>query len=272
MTAENPSLVFDRSQLRRQRRRAAPHFMAHDILFQESAAHLIERIEDVKRPFTRVLDIGARGHILVDHFRKNRDMFVVAAEGITPLTGDILRPTVVVDEEYLPFAAGSFDLVTSNLALHWINDLPGILVQIRSALRPDGLFMASLLGGETLRELRTCLMDAELTITGGISPRLSPTIELQMASALLQRTGYDLPVADQETFTLVYPDAIALMHDLRGMGETNAHVHRLRYPTRRAVMLEAARLYQTRFANPAGGIVARFDILFLHGWKPAAPS
>jgi hypothetical protein len=124
-----------------------------------------------------------------------------------------------------------------------------------------------LIGEESLRELRSCLIDAELAVTGGISPRLSPTIDLLTASQLMQRAGFSLPVADKETVTLVYSDMFALLRELRGMGQTNAHIQRLRRPTRRAVFFEAARLYQERFADDEGNIPATFDIIYLHGWK-----
>jgi SAM-dependent methyltransferase len=174
---------------------------------------------------------------------------------------------VVADEELLPFVAKSFDLIVSNAVLHWVNDLPGTLMQIRHILKQDGLFLAAMLGGRTLQELRHCLMDAELAVTGGISPRLSPTISLQDASGLLQRAGFQLPVADSETITLTYPDAFALMRDLRDLGEGNAHLQRLRHPTRRAVFQKTAQLYGERYPTKEGGIFATFEVIFLHGWS-----
>ncbi len=177
------------------------------------------------------------------------------------------RSFVAADEEYLPFKPNSFDLITSNLSLHWVNDLPGALAQIKTALKPGGLFLAALLGGESLHELRVCLMEAELAMTNGASMRVSPRIDLPTASALMQRAGFGLPVTDSELITLTYPDAFALMHDLRGMGEANACVQRLKHPTRKAVMFETARLYKERFAGADGRIPASFEVLFLHGWK-----
>jgi len=177
------------------------------------------------------------------------------------------RNDVVLDEEFLPFAPSSFDLVIGNFNLHLVNDLPGTLSQIRNILRPDGLFLAAFPGGKTLQELRTCLMEAELAVTGGVSPRLFPTIELQTASGLLQRAGFSLPVVDSEILTLTYDGIFALMDDLSGMGETNIQMQRLRHPTRRSVFLEASRLYEQRFEEGAGRISATFEILFLHGWK-----
>lgn len=272
MENTNQILVFDRLKVRQQRNRAAPRLDQHDVLFQDTAQHLMERVDDVTRQFHAVLDLGSHHGILARHFAKRENVFVVAQDCAESMLRHETIPCVVSDEDFLPFAPESFDLVLSNLSLHWVNDLPGALLQIRSVLRPGGLFLAAVVGGHTLHELRQCLLEAELLVTGGGSPRVSPTIELQAASGLLQRAGFELPVADQETYTLIYSDALALMRDLRGMGASNAHRDRLRYPTRRAVILEAARLYQQRFADSSGGVRAQFDVLFLHGWKSETPN
>jgi len=263
-------LVFDRIQQRRHRNRAASSFADHDALLKDTALQLIERVHDIKRPFHSVLDLGAHNGGLTQTLSAKK-RFIVATDSAEKMVQTFYassQPSVVCDEEYLPFADNSFDLIVSNLSLHWVNDLPGTLIQIKRALCPGGLFLATLLGGDTLQELRVCLMDAELSVMGGASPRLSPMISLQTASALLQRAGFEIPVVDQETYTLLYKDAWTLMHDLRGMGQTNVHHHRVRHPTRRAVFDEAVRLYQERFGQPTEGIPARFDVLFLHGWKP----
>ena len=175
---------------------------------------------------------------------------------------------VAADPELVPFREASFDLVVSNLVLHWTADLPGALVQLRRALRPDGLLLAAMLGGQTLIELRTALFEAELEQEGGVSPRVSPSIELGDAAALLKRAGYALPVADSETITVAYPDPLALMRDLRGMGETNALADRRRQFMRRATLARAALIYAERFAEPDGTIPATFEVLFLCGWAP----
>ena len=260
-------VLFDRPLLSLRRDRAALAFASHNVLFNESAAFIMERLGDVKRPFARALDLGAHQGGLAAALQTFGIPFVVASDLSPNMVQTCDANAVVADEEFLPFAPQSFDLVASNLSLHWVNDLPGALAQIRALLKPEGLFLATLLGGATLKELRACLMDAELAVTGGLSPRLSPTLDAGTASALLQRAGFLLPVVDQETITLVYPDLFALMRDLRGMGETNAHTQRLKRFTRRAVFSEAARLYQTRFPAEHGGIKASFEIVFLHGWQ-----
>ncbi|HEV8679560.1 MAG TPA: methyltransferase domain-containing protein, partial [Stellaceae bacterium] len=175
---------------------------------------------------------------------------------------------VAADPELLPFRDASFDLIVSNLVLHWAADLPGALVQLRRALKPDGLLLAALFGGSTLAELRTALFEAELAEEGGVSPRVSPSIELGDAAALLQRAGFALPVADSETITVTYPDLLALMRDLRGMGETNALAARRRSFLRRATLARAALIYAERFGADGRRIPATFEILFLCGWAP----
>ena len=179
-------------------------------------------------------------------------------------------PALVADEEALPFADASLDLVLSVLSLHWVNDLPGALVQIRRALKPDGLFLAAMLGGETLGELRQSLIAAEVAVAGGAGPRVSPFVEIRDAGGLLQRAGFALPVVDADTLTFSYRDAFALMHELRGLGESNAVAARAKRPTRRQTLLEAARLYWKRFGDADGRVPATFQVLYLTGWAPDA--
>jgi len=265
----NTPHIFDRRQVRRNRERAAAAFAPrHNVLFDETASMLMERLRDVKRDFKNILDLGAHDGGLARKLAQRDGALVVAAD----LSEKMLRAgghpvRAVADEEFLPFAPASFDLVTSNLSLQTVNDLPGALAQIKMALRPDWLFLAAVLGGETLIELRTCLLEAEMAVTGGVSPRLSPSIDMQTASGLLQRAGFSLPVTDQEFVTFAYSDIYALMHDLRGMGEGNALAQRLRRPTGRKVFERAGQLYKDRFSLPDGRIQATFDVVFLHGWR-----
>jgi NADH dehydrogenase [ubiquinone] 1 alpha subcomplex assembly factor 5 len=269
MNQPNPFLVFDPTLVRRHRHRAAANFDEHNILNKETVAHLIERLEDIKHDFKTVLCYGPCGSELIQYLERRGSSLVICADMSELILGRTISQgkNIVFSQEILPFNNNSFDLIISNLSLHWINDLPGAMLQIKDALRPDGLFIATLLGGQTLKELRVCLMDAELSISGGVSPRLSPMVTLAAAAGLMQRAGFSLPVIDEEIVTLTYQDAFSLMHDLRGMAENNAHIQRLRHPTRREIFVNMALLYQRRFAGATGQIPATFEILFLHGWK-----
>ncbi len=259
--------VFDRRLVRRHRDRAAAGFSDHDFLFTEIAGNLAERLRLVRQNFPRALDLGCHDGA--------SGRLAAAAKGVATLVScDLSRKlalraaglAVVADEEALPFADQSFDLVLSNLSLHWVNDLPGALIQIRRLLRPDGFFIGAMLGGETLKELRQCLFEAELEITGGAAPRLSPFASLTDTGQLLRRAGFALPVVDIETITVTYANIFRLMADLRGMGETNALHARSQTPLRRSVLLQAARRYSERYAEPSGRLCATFQILHLAGW------
>ncbi len=179
-------------------------------------------------------------------------------------------PSVQADEEALPFAAESLNLVVSGLALHLVNDLPGVLIQIRRALKPDGLLLAALLGGATLHELRSALLLAEEEVEGGASPRVAPFADVRDLGALLQRAEFALPVADAETVTVTYADPIALMRELRAMGATNALIDRRKQPLRRATLMRAAEIYADRFGLASGRVPATFEIVTLTGWAPHA--
>ncbi|MGE0718066.1 MAG: methyltransferase domain-containing protein [Alphaproteobacteria bacterium] len=260
-------LVFDRAAVRRHRERAAPGFAAHAFLFDEVADRLAERLDDVRRDFATVLDLGTRGGAMARALAMRAARPFVVHADLAPSLVAGLPAAVVADPEALPFVGG-FDLVVSCLDLHWVNDLPGALVQIRRALKPDGLFLAALLGGETLVELREAWLAAESEVEGGASPRVSPFADVRDAGALLQRAGLALPVVDAARLTATYPDAIALMRELRGMGESNATVLRRRGMTRRATLFRAAEIYAERFAGPDGRVPATFQVLTLTAWAP----
>ena len=264
--------VFDRKALRAHRKRAAPGFGAHDFLFREVGERLSDRLADVRRDFPVALDLGCHDGTLSRLLGGRGGVETLiqcdCAAAMAAAAHHRLRPALVADEEALPFAPASFDLVISCLSLHWVNDLPGALVQIRHALKPDGLFLAALLGGETLSELRAALMESELEVEGGAGPRVSPFAELRDAGALLQRAGFALPMADVDSLTVTYPNALALMRDLRGMGESNAVLARRRSASRRATLLRAAALYEQRAANDDGRIPASFQVIYLTGWAP----
>ena len=264
----SPAALFDRRAWRAHRERAARQG-AVDFLHAEIAERLIDRLDLVSREFPVALDLGARdGSLARALAERPGSARVIAAEPAGAFLARAPGPRVIADPELLPFADGGFDLVASNLTLHWAADLPGVLVQLRRALKPDGLLLAAMLGGSTLVELRTALFEAELAEEGGVSPRVSPAVALGDAAALLQRAGFALPVADSETITVTYPGLPALLRDLRGMGETNALSARRRGFWRRATLARAALIYAERFGDADGRIPATFEVLFLCGWAP----
>lgn len=263
----DPIRVFDRSLLRRRRDRAAERIADFDFLLEDVGARLMERLELVKKSFPVAVDLGGHG-VMSRRLRARAGTDFVVTSDISPLMAAQGDAGVAADEEFLPFQPRSIDAIVSNLALHWVNDLPGAMVQIRNALKPDGLFLAAVLGGETLRELRESLMTAELTVTGGASPRVSPFIELRDMGALLQRAGFALPVVDSDIITVDYSSPFKLMQDLRGMGAANATYNRLQKPTRRGVMMEAARVYQEKFGDAQGRVPASFQVIYAIGWSP----
>ena len=259
--------IFDRRAVAAHRERAARNLTDHDFLFREVADRLAERLADMNRSFDRAVELGTRPGIMRDALAASGKIASLTETGPSLSAA---RPDVVADEEFLPFADQSIDLVISNLSLHWVNDLPGTLIQIRRALKPDGLFLAAMLGGDTLAELRHAFIEAEASVTGGVSPRISPFADLGDAAQLLQRAGFALPVADTDTITVTYEDAFRLMRDLRGMGETNALADRAKSFTRRAVLFGAAARYADLYAGADGRIPARFQVLYLAGWAPHA--
>jgi SAM-dependent methyltransferase len=259
---ESP-IIFDR-QLLRARRRRAERLGASDFLVERVAEDIAERLSVVLRRFDVAVDLGTPG----DAVRRallatgKIGMVVVASPSAAgPLA-------VVADEEALPFRDGAIDLVTSALSLQFTNDLPGALVQIRRALRPDGLFLAALAGGETLTELRQAFAQAEAEIEDGISPRVAPFADLRDLGALLQRAGFALPVTDVDRLTVRYASPVALMQDLRRMGATNVIGERRRKPLKRATLMRMIEIYGERFADADGRVRATFEIVWLSGWAP----
>ncbi|MEX0809174.1 MAG: methyltransferase domain-containing protein [Dongiaceae bacterium] len=272
----DPIRVFDRRRLARHRDRAAARLETHGFLFETVGERLADRLDDIRRRFPLALDlgchdgtmrrlIGGRGGIETLIQSDLSELYARAAA-----SGDTKpdAPALVADEEALPFAAGIFDLALSNLSLHWVNDLPGALLQIRYALKPDGLFLAAMFGSETLGELRECLLAAESALSGGAHQRVAPFADLREAAGLLQRAGFALPVADSDVITVTYENAFRLMDDLRGMGEQSALLDAPRGLGSRQLFVEAARLYAERHAEPDGRIRATFRIVFLTGWAP----
>jgi SAM-dependent methyltransferase len=263
--------VFDRRIVRLHRDRAAATLPDHDFLLREMAERLVDRLDDVRRTFPVVLDLGCHRGVLAEALGKRDDLrTLVQCDLSAAMVREAPGLPVVADEEALPFASATFDLVISLLSLHWVNDLPGALLQIRQALKPDGLFLAAMFGGETLIELRRALASAEIASEGGLSPRISPFADVRDAGNLLQRAGFALPVADVETITVSYADPLALLADLRGMGETNAVRERRKTASRRATLFSALERYRKLYAGADGRVPATFYVLFLLGWAPDA--
>ena len=247
-------LLFDRNLLRARLARAQRLGPA-TFLLDRIAEDMAERLNAVLRDFKSVAEIGTPGD-QVDRALAGR-------------IGHVARVDLPAREaEPLPLQAQSLDLALSALAFQFVNDLPGVLAQIRRALRPDGLLMAAMLGGETLTELRQSFAAAEAELEGGVSPRVAPFADLRDIGALLQRAGLALPVTDVDRIVVRYDSAFGLMLDLRRMGATNILVERRRTPTRRATMVRMAQIYQERFADSDGRIRATFDVIWLSGWAP----
>ena len=244
-------VIFDRRLLRARLARAAAIGPA-TFLLDRAADEIAERLSAVLRTFDVAVDLGTP----TDAVRR----------AIAGRVGTAVA--VVADEEALPFRDASLDLVVSALTLQHVNDLPGTLIQIRRALKPDGLFLAAMVGGESLAELRAAFAEAEAEVEGGVSPRVAPFADLRDLGALLQRAGFALPVTDVDRITVRYASPLALMHDLRRMGAGNALTERRHTPLRRATLRRLLEIYGARFADPDGRIRATFEIVWLSGWAP----
>ncbi len=261
----SPSLIFDRPLLRRRLLRAISAGGA-DFLLRAAIDEIDERLNLVRRDFQSVLEVGTPTPDLSERLACDGRLTVRMAPFAQTASGATLF--LVGDEEALPLAAQSFDLVVSALSLQTVNDLPGALVQIRRILKPDGLFLGCLLGGQTLHELRGALTLAETELFGGASPRVAPFTDVRDMGQLLQRAGFALPVADSEPLTVRYSDMFALMADLRAMGGANALVARIRKPSSRRLFLRAAEIYAERFGDADARVRASFELIFVSGWAP----
>jgi SAM-dependent methyltransferase len=271
-----PALLFDRPLHRARLERAAARLGEADFLRARAAGDAVERLLAVTRSFPLALELGARRGEFA------RALGAAAPSKIGTLIESDLSfrmlgrpsgarpgPRAVLDEERLPMAEGALDLVLSLLSLHWTNDLVGTLIQIRRALKPDGLFLGAVLGGATLFELRQALLEADAEADGGAGPRVSPFLDAFDGAALLQRAGFALPVADLDRVTVRYAHPLGLLRDLRAMGETGVLLERSRRPLSRARIARMSALYRERFGLPDGRIPATFDIISLSGWAPA---
>lgn len=257
-------LIFDRHLLRARRLRAAA-LGPSTFLIERVAEDLADRLATVLRHFDCAVDLGTPTDAARRVLAASGKVGTVVAAGTMPVDRDL---AVAADEEALPFRDGSLDLVVSMLALQFVNDLPGTLVQIRRALKPDGLLLAALAGGDTLTELRQAFAAAESEIEDGVSPRVVPSADVRDMGALLQRAGFALPVTDSDRITVRYASPLALMHDLRRMGATNPLIERSRRPLRRATLARMMEVYAQRFADRDGRIRATFEIVWLSGWAP----
>ena len=270
MTA--PPRLFDRELHRRRLDRAAPGYGAADFLKARAAADAVERLEAIMRDFPVAVDLGARNGAFAAALAQSEAKSKVGALIETDLSLRMLagRPglRVQADEERLPFADESLNLVVSLLSLHWTNDLVGALIQVRQALKPDGLFIGALFGGSTLTELRQCLTQAEAEVLGGAGLRVSPFADVLDGAALLQRAGFALPVADIDRVQVGYGHPLELIRDLRAMGESNVLFDRAKKPLSRAVLGRAVELYHVLFSESDGRVRATFDLVSLTGWAP----
>ncbi len=259
---KNTINIFDRTLLKQKRDRVAHAFKNHSFLIEEVGDRLFDRLTDVSRTFSNILNIGARDGAIEEKIKLTQKYESLISTDLSESFSKTWKNSgVICDEELLPFKYHSFDLILSNLNLHWVNDLPGVLIQINRALKPDGAFFATMFGGETLFE-------SEINIENGTSPHISPFADIKDMGGLLQRAGFALPVTDMDTITVDYPNVFKLMDDLRSMGESNNILKRNKKNLRRETLLEAAKIYQNKFGNDEGRIPATFQIIFLTGWHP----
>jgi SAM-dependent methyltransferase len=258
--------VFDRGAVRRHRERAAATVDRVADVLRDAAERLLDRLDDTTARFARALDVGGRG--VVAPLLRARGIDVVSCDLSPAMAARNGGACVAADEEYLPFAPASFDLVVASLSLHWVNDLPGALIQLRQALRPDGLLLASLPALGTLDELRRALTTAEAAISAGAAPRVSPFPDLRDCAGLLQRAGFAMPVADVEPIRLRYATALGLLADLRAAGEANAmRLRDRRIPPR--MLFPAALAALPEAADGRIGVTLRMAVMT--GWAPAPP-
>lgn len=269
-----PPRIFDRALHRKRLDRAAAGYAQADFLKRRAAEDAVDRLEAIMRDFPVAVDLSARtgafAEALAASDARARVGRLIEADLSAKMLGGRAGLRLVADEEQLPFAAGSLDLVVSTLGLHWVNDVVGALIQMRRALKPDGLFIGAFLGGQTLTELRQSLLSAEAELFGGAGSRVSPFADPSDAAGLLQRAGFALPVADVDRVTVRYAHPLRLLADLRQMGETSVLADRHPRALNRRLLARTFELYAERFAEADGRLPATFEILTLTGWTPHA--
>jgi SAM-dependent methyltransferase len=270
---QSPPRLFDRALHKKRLDRAAAGYAGADFLQRRAALDIVERLEAILQDFPLAVDLSARGgafrEALADSPAAGRVGLLVEADLSAAMLAGRSGPRVVLDEERLPLADASVDLVASTLGLHWSNDVIGALIQVRRALKPGGLFVGALLGGATLTELRQALTAAEAEILGGAGSRVSPFADSRDAASLLQRAGFAEPVADVDRVTVTYAHPMKLLADLRQMGETNVLAERHPRALTRRLLGRAFEIYGAQFASPDGRVPATFEIITLTGWAPA---
>lgn len=267
--------IFDRKTKLQQKRIAAnyPDHSLYDYLRDEVAERVIDRMADISRFFPTVLDLGAGKGYLAKHIAQDEVGKLYQLESCKDMlelqkANDVETHDIVGNEEILPFEENYFDLVLSSLSLHWINDLPGVLSQVKNCLKTDGVFLGAIFGSDTLFELRCSLQLAEIEREGGFGQHISPFTEMRDVGSLLQRAGLNLTTIDYDEITIDYPSMFELMHDLKGMGENNA-AWRRKPVLHRDTMMAAASIYKEMYGNDDGSIPATFQVLYMIGWKPS---
>ena len=267
-----PPLLFDRILHKKRLDRAAKTYGSADFLHRRAAEDIAGRLEPIMRDFSLAVDLSARGgafgEALAESSAASRVGLLIEADLSSAMLAGRTGPRVALDEERLPFAPGSLDLIVSTLGLHWTNDVVGALIQIRQALKPDGLFIGAFLGGQTLTELRQSMVAAETEILGGAGQRVSPFADMQDAAGLLHRAGFALPVADLDKVRVTYAHPLKLLADLRQMGETSVLADRHPRALTRTLLARTAELYAERFGDTEGRVPATFEIITLTGWSP----
>ncbi len=270
-----PPTIFDRRKVRQNRTQAMEQHAKEPAIFSMVRERTLDRLLDVTRTFHHAFVCGPGSTLTAQTMtQSHRVESVTSSEFIDPAAAAQPRSnqpplSLISDDEWVPFGPDSFDLVLSVLSLHWVNDLPGALIQLRRCLQEDGLFLAVLFGGTTLYELRECLLDAETQLMDGVTPRVSPFVDVRDAGNLLVRAGFALPVADTDTIVQEYENMTSLFGALKTMGELNAIVERSRGLATPRLFALADSLYEQRFGTKDGGIKATFEIVTLTGWAPS---